>query len=398
MIFNKTNLQKLKPRKGRYIVMADGKKYFGIKVIQGGVKYYLVRLTFEGRRIEHKITNYISGDADEVSNAYERAKEVIRLYLDGVDVKAREKAKKLQHKTLGDCVDEYLKAVKTGTVQSVITAKRTWKKAGWLNKPLKNITPDMVLKLYDKRVKDSFHSARREVAYLRAIWNKNRKHLQLPETPTRIISEERKGWSQKTTNTRRLDNTTAPKWYRALDKLSYRDRNLFLLVYYTGMRSGEVMRLEWSNINLEEKTLHLEDTKNGKDLDIPLNSYAMQIIHAINNDEYRHDKYLFPQVSRTTGKITAMIHCGKAVTKLKKEGVCWSPHDSRRGFIVAGAVLLLPDKMIRQLTNHAENKADAHDGYLTFTAEELRPASEKIGQYLYAQLKIDNVVPFRKTA
>jgi len=395
MIFNKTNIQKLQARKSRYVVMDDSIKFFGIKVYPNGRKAFIVRMPFNGKRIEYKIDDCIIGDAGEAEEARSKAKDVIKQYQAGIDAKQAEHSKKLQNITLEQCIDEYLPTVKRGTYKSVNEARLIWDKAGWLNKPLKDITQLMVLKLYDKRVKVSFHGARQEASYLRAIWNSNKKALSLGESPTIILNEERKGWNKRTVNNRRLDFETASKWYQALNALPARDKNLFLLIYYSGVRVSEAMNLTWDNIDFDNKSLYLPDTKNGQPLEIPLNTFSIEILNSILAGDHHH-QYVFPQVNKA-GEVEAMKYYSKSLGKLKKQGINWSPHDSRRGFITCADVIGVSHYTAKQLTNHVIDN-DIHGGYIHYTIAEMREPSQRIGDALHKQLKADNIIQFKKRA
>ena len=53
---------------------------------------------------------------------------------------------------------------------------------------------------------------------------------------------------------------------------------LVILAIETGMRRGELLSLEWANINLNRRTCHLPMTKNGTSRDIPLSSRAIETL------------------------------------------------------------------------------------------------------------------------
>lgn len=53
---------------------------------------------------------------------------------------------------------------------------------------------------------------------------------------------------------------------------------LVRLALATGMRQGELLALEWPNINLDGQVAHLPDTKNGEGRDVPLSTAALQAI------------------------------------------------------------------------------------------------------------------------
>lgn len=394
MKLSKKAIKGLTEKNYSYFKMDDALDNFGVKVYPSGKKSFIVRIRFTGGSIK----TYTVGDVTKLSIAEGRkqAGEIIDKYKSGVDVRVEEKQKQDGNKTLTECLDGYFNEVKQGTHKSLREAKLIWDKHGWLNKPLRNITEGMVLKLYDKRVKMSFHGARQEAAYLRAIWNQNKKGLQLGDSPTLILNEERKGWNKKTVKHRRLDFETAANWYQAIQTLNFRDQHLFLLIYYTGLRAKEAMTLEWDNINFTNRSLHITETKNGRPLDIPLNSYAIDILNEINDSEHKHNRYIFP-ATNADGKVEPMKYYSKQLGKLKKQGVEWSPHDSRRGFITAAERIGVSTYMSKQLTGHVI-ETEIHGGYVHFTIGELRTGSQRIGDALNKQLNAVNVIQFKQIA
>jgi integrase len=50
--------------------------------------------------------------------------------------------------------------------------------------------------------------------------------------------------------------------------------DLVVIAIETGMRRGELLKLDWQHVNLDEGVAHLPDTKNGESRDIPLSSRA----------------------------------------------------------------------------------------------------------------------------
>lgn len=49
----------------------------------------------------------------------------------------------------------------------------------------------------------------------------------------------------------------------------------------TAMRQGEILGLEWKNVDLKKRVAHLEDTKNGESRDVPLSSAAIDILNSM---------------------------------------------------------------------------------------------------------------------
>lgn len=73
---------------------------------------------------------------------------------------------------------------------------------------------------------------------------------------------------------------------------------VFELAVETAMRRGEINNLRWSNINLDKRTAHLPDTKNGDSRTVPLSSRAIELLKQV---ESSGDK-LFPVNGDSIGK------------------------------------------------------------------------------------------------
>ena len=75
--------------------------------------------------------------------------------------------------------------------------------------------------------------------------------------------------------------------------LKITDGHTFQIISFglnTGMRLGEILRLEWKNIDLINKRIHVTHTKTDKDRDVPINDFLFSIINSIE----KKSDYLFP--------------------------------------------------------------------------------------------------------
>ena len=69
--------------------------------------------------------------------------------------------------------------------------------------------------------------------------------------------------------------------------------NLFRFVLLTGLRRGELLKLEWRDINFEKGIVQLRDTKAGKDQILPLSKQAISLLE--NHPKHQSDcHYVFP--------------------------------------------------------------------------------------------------------
>ncbi len=69
--------------------------------------------------------------------------------------------------------------------------------------------------------------------------------------------------------------------------------NLMLLALYTGMRRGELFRLQWQDIDFERGFIHIREPKGGRAAKIPMNESARELLK--NHPKTKHDSpFVFP--------------------------------------------------------------------------------------------------------
>lgn len=67
-------------------------------------------------------------------------------------------------------------------------------------------------------------------------------------------------------------------------KSTHRVAVAFLLAVETGMRQGEIMTLEWVDVHIEHRYVHLNMTKNGDERDVPLSPRAVELLNLLDRD------------------------------------------------------------------------------------------------------------------
>lgn len=65
---------------------------------------------------------------------------------------------------------------------------------------------------------------------------------------------------------------------------------LLLIALYTGLRRGEIVKLEWADIDFERNLIKVRNPKGGKDTTIPLNESAKEVFESIAKTE---SKFVF---------------------------------------------------------------------------------------------------------
>ncbi len=57
-----------------------------------------------------------------------------------------------------------------------------------------------------------------------------------------------------------------------------RDKLIFHILYYCGLRRGELLNLDWDDVNLDSKVLFIQSTKNKSDRIIPIHSKVFELL------------------------------------------------------------------------------------------------------------------------
>ena len=67
--------------------------------------------------------------------------------------------------------------------------------------------------------------------------------------------------------------------------------NMMLMALYTGMRRGEMFKLQWRDINLDTGFILLKDPKGGPDQKVPVNDMVRGLLNSIVQTK---SPYVFP--------------------------------------------------------------------------------------------------------
>jgi integrase len=144
------------------------------------------------------------------------------------------------------------------------------------------LTPMAIATFRDERLKQvSPGTVIRELAYLSAIINHARNewgiNIANPVTPVRRPSAPQG-------RDRVLSIDEEARLLAALAPTGRRNGWMLpatILSLETAMRRGELLQLEWSNVDLEARTAHLPMTKNGWARTVPLSSKAVNVLREL---------------------------------------------------------------------------------------------------------------------
>lgn len=155
------------------------------------------------------------------------------------------------------------------------------------------------------------------------------------------------------------------------------------LLLFTGCRRNEVLRLKWSEVDLERGLLRIGDSKTGAKI-VPLNQAAREVLEA--QPRMVGNPYVFPS-ARKPGK---PLHDVKRVwdrirTRAKLEDM--RLHDLRHHFASTAAASGLSLPLIGRLLGHRTPTTTAR--YAELADDPARRASEAVGEALSTAMEAD---------
>ena len=146
-------------------------------------------------------------------------------------------------------------------------------------KRMSNLTPEDFEKYRDRRLSEiTASTVKRELGLLRTIIEQSRRRLGLSENPISLITMPKVNDAREV----RLESGDEERFLKAFDEL----RNpyikpAFILALETAMRRGELLSLEWGNVDLGKSVALLPETKNGYSREVPLSPRAVELLRAL---------------------------------------------------------------------------------------------------------------------
>ncbi|MDQ9127701.1 site-specific integrase [Serratia fonticola] len=130
-------------------------------------------------------------------------------------------------------------------------------------------------------------------------------------------------------------------------------KNALRLTLWTGCRSGEICAVAWKDVNLEDGTIHLRETKNGIRRYVQLSQQAIEFIQQLPSKNTTH---LFSSQYRRTPIVQEYLNVAAGI--LRKEGKMldidhWTPHDLRRTVRTGLASLGCPNEVAEAVLGHS---------------------------------------------
>jgi len=186
---------------------------------------------------------------------------------------------------LKDFINLYLRS--TGRIHTYKTAKDFERELNMLLKEVDNcflseLTPKFVSEYVRKRGQKSIYVHSKCLRYLKAIFNWAVQQQYLTENPCKHIKPIRIPEKQPLF-------ITSSDFQTLVDVIDNKDfKDLVIFAVNTGLRKGEIISLEWTQINFQNEYVILDNnnghtTKSKRVRTVPLNQKALDVVNERNN-------------------------------------------------------------------------------------------------------------------
>ena len=157
-------------------------------------------------------------------------------------------------------------------------------------------------------------------------------------------------------------------------------RDYLLLILFTGLRRTEAASLPWSQVDFDERSLTVVDTKNGETHVLPLTDFLFDLLK--QRRALTDSPFVFPG----TGKTSYINNHNKPMAKVvERSGVAFTLHDLRRTFITIAESLDISAYALKRLLNHKMTN-DVTAGYIITDVERLREPMHRITEFFVWKL------------
>lgn len=248
----------------------------------------------------------------------------------------------------------------------------------WLQRPLRDLTPNKALKLHRDVSEKSQAQANYLIRVLRALVNyTNDMNMEYPQfvpiaNPALLITR-RKSWNTEIPRSRTLDAETLPDWWQAVGDIADEQANGQLWSAYLrctllmGARMRELLKLTWDDVDLKNGTITLRDTKAGNDVKLPVSQYVLTLLkerHKVAQNESGPFALKSPRV------VVARV--------IELSSVTFTMHDLRRTFASVGEKVV-SYASLKRLLNHSIPASDITlRHYINLDVERLRDDTQAI--------------------
>jgi integrase len=361
---------------------------FGLRVGKTA-KVYFAESKLNGKTVRVSIARH---NVVTVDDARSQAKTILAEISSGKNPHDVEKARKAKLITVAEVLESYIQTrgnLKPSTIQDYRHTFVAYLN-DWQNKPIIEITKDMVEKKFRKISETSPSQANKTMRNFRAVMNyaivkyeDNNGESFMRNNPVSRLTQLR-AWHRNVRKNTLIKHYDLAPWYKAVMNLTNDSiapnrevvRDFLLLVLFTGLRRSEAARLTWNRVDLRDCTMIITDTKNHTDHTLPLTDFLHDLL--TKRKAEAKTQYVFPNETNT-GFMTDPKK--QIYNVIKESGVSFTVHDLRRTFITIAESLDISAYSLKRLLNH-KMANDVTAGYIITDVERLRAPMQKITNYI----------------
>lgn len=339
------------------------------------------------QRIGNKTKRVVLGKyptmtAEQARNA---AKKEIGKLAAGIDSIKEKREQKIKAVTLGEVFTDFLEArqLKPKTIKDYVGIMKNVY-PDWQKLPITEISRDAVERRHKKTGEERGEAyANLAARTLRAVLNyagakyETGKGLSvLPDNPVQRISQTR-GWYKVKRRTSYIKPHQLKTWFDAVQRIDntiIKDYLIFVLL--TGTRKDESAKLQWTDVDLADKSYILRDPKNSRPIQLPLSDYLNDMLLA------RKSQSDSPFVFSGTGAKGYLVEPKRQIAKIiEQTGISFGMHDLRRSFVTIAESLDIAVYAVKTLVNHKQGD-DVTSGYIQMNTERLRDPMQIITDFI----------------
>jgi integrase len=367
------------------IVWDTDLKGFGLLVsgTTSSKSYIAQRRLPDGR--SRRLTVGAVGEFEGVEAARRKAGALLAGLREGKDPKEARRVAAARDRSLRAWLDLYLTPRKNRPLRerSIEEYRRgvTRHLETWLDRPLREITPDMIEDKHAAIGKAAGPAVANGVMRAaRAIWNfALDRDDSLAANPVRRLKD---GWFPLPPRTRSVGDDELPAFYKAVDELPNRAaRDYILMLLFTGLRRREAAELQWSEVDFTERAIRLPAgrTKANRPLDLPMTNFVRDLLitrRALGDD----GPFVFAADSRS-GHIEEPKFAFQQVAQ--RSGIAVSCHDLRRTYVTVAEAADVSIMSLKSLVNYSLGHG-VTEGYVQMKTDRLREPAQRVCDRLVA--------------
>lgn len=316
-----------------------------------------------------------------VEEAKQLAKDCLYLMSQGINPNNRDKEERKKIVTL----EEVFRSYKTTRKNLSPVTFKGYEYAlnkyliDWKRQPITNIDKDMIVSRHamlgehhgERTANGTMRIVRLLINHANAVYELDIKN------PVEHLNKI-KGWFPDKRRITYIKPHQLPAWWSALNEIENDTiRDFLTLLLFTGLRKGEAESLRWSDVDLNDHTITVTQTKNGDVLTLPLSTYLFQLFQR-RYQRYGDGEFVFP----AKGKKGHLSEPKKGIYRIiTATGIQFSCHDLRRTFLTLAESMDISAYALKRLVNH-RIASDITSSYIVSNHERLRDPVERIAQHI----------------